>query len=210
VDWYNQFDFTNGVGRTIEDSDSSGFFTFGDPSNVELMVRVQESGNGVRVSYGQLTNLFFELFVTDTRTGNYKVYYPGPGNCGSVDQNAFAANAAAATTANAAACRSGSDTLCLQKGRFQVTAEWRNPANGQGGQAGATELSQTSGAFDFGDGNPELVTKIISQGNRIDVYYGSLSNLEYTIQVTDTRTGKVKTYRNPAGRYCGGNEPGAF
>jgi len=210
VDWYNQFDNTNGVGRAIEGSDGAGFFTFGDPSNVELMVKVQESGNGVRVSYGQLTNLFFEMFVTDTRTGNYKVYYGTAGQCGSVDQNAFPANAAASTTAAAAKCNPGSGTLCLQKGRFQVTAEWRNPGNGQGGQAGALELSQTSGAFRFGDGNPELVTKIINRGDGIDIYYGSLSNLEYTIQVTDTKTGKVKTYRNSAGRYCGGNETGAF
>jgi len=39
---------------------------------------------------------------------------------------------------------------------------------------------------------------------------GSLSNLEYTLTVTDTKTGAVKTYRNPAGRYCGGTEIDAF
>ncbi len=210
VDWYSQFDHQNGVGRAIEGSDGAGFFTFGDPANVELMVKVQESGNTVRVSYGQLTNLLFDLFITDTRTGNYKVYNGTAGDCGSVDQNAFPANAAASATAAVAACSSGSGTLCLQKGRFEVTAEWRNPGNGQGGQAGAIGLSQTSGAFHFGDGNPELVTKIVNRGKGIDVYYGSLSNLEYTIKVTDTRTGGVKTYRNPAGRYCGGTEAGAF
>src|SRR5690349_23611931 len=80
VDWFNQFDRTNGVGRAIQGSDGSGLFTFGDPSNVELMVKVEPSENGVKVSYGQLTSLFFELFVIDTQTESYKVYYPGP--CG--------------------------------------------------------------------------------------------------------------------------------
>lgn len=47
-------------------------------------------------------------------------------------------------------------------------------------------------------------------GRRIDVHYGSLSDLEYTITVKDTRTGASKTYRNGAGRYCGGHEIGAF
>lgn len=212
VDWFNQHDHTNGVGRAIQSSSGAGLFTFGDPSNVELMVKVEESGNTVRVSYGQLTSLFFEMFVIDTRTGNYKVYYGTPGQCGGVDQNAFPVTAAAATTAPAAAkCRGGSGTLCLQKGRFQVTAEWRDPGSGQTGKAGAMPLSQASGGFDFGNsGNPELVTKIINLGDRIDVYYGTLTNLEYTITVTDTKTGAVKTYRNNAGRHCGGTEVGAF
>ncbi|HWM93158.1 MAG TPA: M12 family metallo-peptidase [Thermoanaerobaculia bacterium] len=211
VDWYNQFSQQDGVGRPIQGSDGAGFFTFEDPTNVELMVKVQESGNSVRVSYGQLTSVFFTLFVIDTQTGRYKVYHNTPGECGGADQNAFPATAAASkTTAAAAKCTSGSGRLCLQKGRFEVTAEWRDPASGQGGQAGATPLSQVSGAFHFGNGNPELVTKIINQGGRIDVYYGSLSNLEYTIKVTDTKTGAVKTYRNTAGRHCGGTEIDAF
>lgn len=208
VDWFNQDDRTNGVGRALQGSDGTGFFTFGDPTNVELAVRVQDSGDSVTVSYGQLTNLFFELFVIDTRTGRYKAYYNTAGDCGGSDPNAFP-GAAVATTA--AACRPGPGTLCLQKGRFQVTAEWRDPASGQGGQAGALPLSQSSGAFHFGDsGSPELVAKIINLGDRIDVYYGTLSGLEYTLTVMDTRTGAVKTYRNNAGRRCGGREIDAF
>jgi hypothetical protein len=211
VDWYNQFNRQDGVGRPIQSSDGAGFFTFEDPSSVELMVKVQESGNAVRVSYGQLTSVYFTLFVIDTQTGLYKVYNNTPGQCGGVDQNAFPAAAAASSTSAAAGCSPGSGTLCLQKGRFQVTAEWRDPASGQGGKAGATPLSQASGAFHFGDpGSPELVAKILNQGGRVDVYYGSLSNLEYTLTVTDTKTGAVKTYRNPAGRYCGGTEIDAF
>lgn len=210
VDWYNLDDNSNGVGRAIQASDGSGFFAFDDPSNVELMVKLEETGNSVRVSYGQLTNQFFEMFVIDTLTGNYKVYRNTQGNCGAVDQNAFPVTAAASrATAAAAKCASGA--LCLQKNRFQVTAEWRDPASGQTGKAGVTSLSQTSGAFRFGDsGHPDLVAKILNQGGRIDVYYGSLSNLEYTLTVTDTKSGAVKTYRNPAGRYCGGAEIDAF
>lgn len=214
VDWYNLNDHSNGVGRTIQKADGSGFFTFDDSSNVELAVKVQDTGNAVKVYYGQLSDKWFEMFVTDTRTGNYKVYHSSPGRCGGVDQNAFPATAAVSTTSTTAAaakCNPGPERLCLQKGRFQVTAEWRNPASGAGGKAGAMPLSQGSGAFHFGDpGNPELVAKVVNQNGRIDVYYGALSDLEYTITVTDTRTGAAKTYRNSAGRYCGGNEIGAF
>lgn len=218
VDWYNQYDDNNGVGRALPRTDSSGFFTFGDPSNVELMVKVLDFGNTAKVFYGQLTNLPFELIITDTRTGAFRAYTNTPGECGAIDQNAFPGGAAAASTAAAstaaaaaAGCRPGPQTLCLKNGRFQVTAAWRNPANGQTGQAGAVPLSQVTGAFYFsGPDSLELMTKVIEQGNRIDFFYGTLSDLEYTIQVTDTRTGISKTYRNNAGRYCGGLEVDAF
>lgn len=216
VDWYNQFDDNSGVGRTIQRTDSSGFFTFGDPSNVELMVKALDFGNTVKVFYGQLTNLSFDLIITDTKTGAFKVYSNTPGNCGGIDQNAFPGGAVAAATSSrtaaaAAGCRPGPQTLCLKNGRFQVTSTWRNPANGQSGQAGAVPLSQVTGAFYFsGPDSLELMTKIIDQGDRIDFFFGTLSDLEYTIQVTDTRTGRAKTYRNNAGRYCGGLEVDAF
>ena len=31
------------------------------------------------------------------------------------------------------------------------------------------------------------------------VFYGALSNVQYTITVTDTRTGAIKVYTNPFG-----------
>ena len=72
-------------------------------------------------------------------------------------------------------------------------------------------ISQLTGAFYFSAPDSlELMTKILDQGSRIDFFYGALSDLEYTITVTDTRTGTVKTYRNNAGRYCGGLEVDAF
>ena len=37
-----------------------------------------------------------------------------------------------------------------------------------------------------------------------------LRNLEYDLTVRDTRTGQVKSYHNPAGRYCGGRDGEAF
>ena len=80
-----------------------------------------------------------------------------------------------------AGCLIGSQTLCL-KNRFQVTATWCNPANGQSGRAGATAFSQVTGAFYFsGPDSLELMTKLIEQGTRIDFFYGTLSDLEYTI-----------------------------
>lgn len=212
VDWFSQYDNSGGVGRALPRPGSSGFFSFSDPSNVELMVKVLDFGNTVKVFYGQLTDLNFQLSVSDTRTGRTKTYYNTSNNCGGIDQNAFPGGAALASrSVPFAACRPGPNTLCLQKNRFQVAVDWHNPGNGQGGQAGAAPLSQLTGAFYFTDRNSlELMTKIIDLGDRVDFFYGTLSDLEYTITVTDTASGAVKTYRNPAGRYCGGLEVDAF
>jgi hypothetical protein len=56
------------------------------------------------------------------------------------------------------------------------------------------------------DGTP----KVIDYGDRIDFFYGTLSDLEYTLTVTDTNTGQTKSYHNAAGNYCGGLDGGAF
>jgi len=42
------------------------------------------------------------------------------------------------------------------------------------------------------------------------VFYGALSSVEYTLTVTDTQTGVVKTYTNPSGRLASVADTGAF
>jgi hypothetical protein len=41
-------------------------------------------------------------------------------------------------------------------------------------------------------------------------FYGALSNVEYTLTVTDTQTGTVKTYKNPSGQFGSVADTGAF
>lgn len=222
--WENQFNKTQGVGTAISRTDAAGFFTFGDPSNIELMVKLLNFGDVVKVFYGQLTNLKFSLIVTDTVTGTSKVYENTPKECGGIDQSAFSGSSAllavgsgpsrstgAVTTAAAGTCKKDKNTICLLNNRFQVNVSWRNPGNNTSGTGGAVPLSSVTGAFYFTDAsNLELMAKIIDYGDRIDFFYGTLSDLEYTITVVDTNTGQTKTYHNPAGNYCGGQEGNAF
>ncbi len=65
----------------------------------------------------------------------------------------------------------------------------------------------------FTSNNVELVVKVVDGrafNNKFWVFYGALSNVEYTITVTDTVTGNVKTYFNPSGRLAGVADTGAF
>ena len=46
--------------------------------------------------------------------------------------------------------------------------------------------------------------------NKFWLFYGALSNVEYTLTVTDTQTGKVRTYANPSGRFASVADTEAF
>lgn len=221
VSWQNQFNGTSGVGRAIPRTDATGLFSFGDPSNVELMVKILNFGDVFKVFYGQLTNLRFTITVTDTKTGAVKAYQNTTGECGGIDNAGFLPAFAPLTEAGsgglrsqplaATACRADRDTLCLLNNRFAVEIDWRNQRNGQSGKAGATALSKITGTFFFSDaGNVEVMAKLVDLGDRLGFFYGSLSDFEYTIRVTDTSTGTVKTYTNPAGKVCGGIDDRAF
>ena len=75
-------------------------------------------------------------------------------------------------------------------------------------------LTSDSGAFwFFQPSNIELVVKVLD-GRAINghfwVFYGALSNVGYTITVTDTATGESKTYTNPEGHLASLADTEAF
>jgi choice-of-anchor B domain-containing protein len=233
VDWSNQFDGSSGRGRAVQGS----YFTFGDASNLELMVKILDDGSHWKLYYGQLTNLGFSIRVIDTETGRATSYGNGPNNCGGVADLApsdahshgqsavwlgadptrisrpgdgISENVSFVPVFEAAkkkgTCTKGKDGLCLLSNRFLARVTWRNQFNGAFGSGKPKPLSGVTGSFAFTDpSNTELLVKVLDVGGgRILVIWGAMSNLEYTLEVTDTKTGKVKTYHNPAGTYCGG------
>jgi hypothetical protein len=223
VAWQNQFNATSGKGVVVPaaSSDVTLAFSFGDPANIELLVKLLDFGDVVKLFYGELTDLHFQITVTDTAHGTVKIYSNTPGDCGAIDDAAFpgqepapgaaageavAAGGAGRTVAPAGgSCRPSPTTLCLLNGRFAATVTWQNQFNGVIGVGMAGPLSSETGTFYFTDPtDKELLVKILDFGNRIGVFYGTLSNLQYTLQVTDTSTGGTKTYFNPPGNYCGG------
>jgi|CXWL01.1.fsa_nt_gi hypothetical protein len=108
-------------------------------------------------------------------------------------------------TQASAGCVADAQTLCLLGGRFALRVSWRNQFSGASGQGHAQPFTSLAGSFSFDDPrNLELLVKVLDFGDRVLVLYGSLSNLEYTLAVTDTQSERTKTYVNPAGTYCGG------
>jgi len=211
-----------GAAQAVPLSGDTGYFWFSDPANVELMVKVLDgrtvNGN-FWVFYGALSNLEYTLTITDTATGAVKTYSNPSGQFASVgDTVAFKAAASQAVdlgdagdlgdvgsaTAAASACAAGQTALCLSASRFRVELSW-NDGRGHTGFGQAVPLSADTGYFWFTSANNvEVIVKVLDArtfNNHFWVFYGALSNLEYTLTVTDTQTGSVKTYHNPQGRF---------
>jgi ELWxxDGT repeat protein len=227
----------SGRGHAVALTADTGYFWFFDPANVEVVLKVLD-GRGINghqwVFYGALSDVEYSLTVTDVLTGASRRYINPRGRLGSVgDTTAFGplgASAAgvisqgpastsgeAVVTARAAAatgsCATSSTRLCLNGGRFAVQARWKD-SQGHTGNGQAVPLSGDTGTFwFFTASNVEVVLKVLDgrpSNGKFWVFYGALSDVEYTLTVTDTQTGAMKVYRNPSGRLASVADTDAF
>ena len=113
----------------------------------------------------------------------------------------------------APACSADSLTLCLNSRRFSARVAWTT-SGGTTGSGQAFSLTDTTGAFWFFDPtNMELVVKVLdgrSVNGRFWVFYGSLTNVGFTLTVTDGLTGATRTYVNPQGQLASFADTSAF
>jgi len=113
----------------------------------------------------------------------------------------------------ASGCQPTSTRLCLTRNRFQVTVAWRN-FQGNAGMGTAVPLTADTGYFwFFSAGAVDLIVKVLDAralNQSFWVFYGALSNVEYTITVTDTATGLTRQYFNPAGQLASVGDINAF
>ncbi|MBI2212064.1 MAG: trypsin-like peptidase domain-containing protein [Acidobacteria bacterium] len=115
-------------------------------------------------------------------------------------------------------CVPGTANLCLLDTRFRVTVSARDARTGERTSGIALAENDMFGYFSLPAitgqaGNPEIFVKMLDARNlsgRFWVFYGGLTDLEFTLTVTDTATGAVKSYTKPAGSYCGDADTQAF
>jgi hypothetical protein len=103
--------------------------------------------------------------------------------------------------------------LCLG-GRFQAEVAWRIAPTGAEGSGIPIPLTSDTGAFWFFDpANYELAVKVLD-GRAINghywVFYGSLTDVEFDLTITDTATGQQRTYHNPGGTMASRSDTEAF
>jgi len=98
-------------------------------------------------------------------------------------------------------CVAGPNTLCLNGNRFKVEVSWSVPDQNQSGTGMAMPLTGDTGYFwFFSSTNVELIVKVLDAtavNHHFWVFYGALSDVAYTIHITDTTNNVVKSYDNP-------------
>ncbi len=235
---WEDFSGNDGEGHAVTLTGDTGYFWFFRPDNVEVVIKVLD-GRPVNdhwwVFYGALSSVPYTIRVTDTISGQTRVYRNRPGELASVADTEAIPEAApavgstsleAAATAFAthrdlepevptapAACSSGSTNLCLNASRFKVEVAWRTSPTHHGSGQAVPLTSDTGYFWFFRADNVELILKVLD-GRPVNdhwwVFYGALSNVQYQITVTDTLTGAVKTYLNPSGNLASVADISAF
>jgi len=124
-----------------------------------------------------------------------------------------ACDASVATMSDLFAPAAPAQVVPAPSARFLATVTWTAP-NGQTGSGNLTYISaETKGFWFFSEGNVDLVVKILdarSVNGKFWVFYGSLTDVQFTLTVTDTFTGATKTYTNPQGQNSSGEDTSAF
>lgn len=204
-----------GDGRAVPAASAdTGSFWFFSGRNLELLVKVVD-GRAVNGSFwvfsGALSDVAYTLTVRDAETGAIRSYDNPQGRVASIaDTSAFPATGEPIDvevppsgygpgTKGPSPC---GDALCLWGGRFRIQARSAS-LRGPSGPAAAYPLTRDAGAlWFFSPNNLELLVKVVDGrpvNGKFWVFVGALSNVEYTVVVTDMLTGKIRSYENPAG-----------
>lgn len=111
-------------------------------------------------------------------------------------------------------CLAGETRLCLGAGgRFAAEVAWRSHDGTTGAGRARIETADTGAFWFFEAANLELMVKVLDGrgiNGRFWVYYASLSDVEFTLTVTDTETGARRSWVNPGGRMASAADVEAF
>ncbi|MEM7479574.1 MAG: FG-GAP-like repeat-containing protein [Acidobacteriota bacterium] len=215
---WQDFEGRRGGGRAVPITADTGSFWFFGQNHHELAVKVVDgrSDNGFYwVFFGSLSNVAFTLTVTDTFTGAVRSYHnPGRTFASRGDTRAFRGGGEVVSPATPEPSTvAPTPSLALSGGRFDVRVEWTD-FSGRQGLGQAVPMTDKTGYFwFFDDSNVELLVKILdgrSDNGHFWVFYGSLSNVAFTLRVLDTETGVERVYENPSRTFASRGDTAAL
>jgi hypothetical protein len=101
---------------------------------------------------------------------------------------------------------------------FDLTLTAHDPRTGNTGSGTVIGQNDVYGYFSIpavsgNAGNPEVIVKMVDAtgiGQNYWVFYGCMTDLEYTLAVKENATGVVKTYSKDAGKPCGQFDTSGF
>ncbi len=172
---------------TIQASDDRGYITGVTPSTVTLAAGASRNVTvALRIPATEVAGTSDTVTVVATSTSNPAI-----------------TNFAVVSPFVIGGCAASDTTLCLGGGHFKVQARWRDFSGNSGSGKVVPGGSADSGVFwFFNSTNWELLIKVLDGcglNERYWVFAAATTNVEFTLDITDTRTGVVKTYFNPLG-----------
>jgi photosystem II stability/assembly factor-like uncharacterized protein len=227
------------TGHAIEEGDQFGYFSFpdvtGDSRVPEVFVKMVDArgapppyGGYAWIFHSSLTDLDYALTVRETETGRVRTYSAAdaePLTCGSADTSAFVracgVQDSSSPVAGTRLSASGTE-LSLLAGRFRAAIRAEDPRTGRIAEGAAIPRADGFGYFSLpeftGDPSfPEIFVKMVDgrtqPGGSFWVFHTGLTDLAYTLTVTDTVTGAVRTYNGGATAgtlLCGSADTMAF
>ncbi len=210
-------------------TDRAGYFAFpavtGDASFPEVVVKMLPEGalgpGGPAIFHASLTSLPYVVTLTDTTTGRQHLYTGGSAgggggtSCGGASRPFPEATAPVFRSESSAAPAEAA--LSLLDHRFSVTLHAHHPSSGRESNGLAVAGDDRWGYFSMPDVTgesslPEVVVKMVdfrAITGKFWFFYTGLTGFDYTLTVTDSKTGAVRTYESP-GNFCGGAAADAF
>jgi hypothetical protein len=213
------------TGQALSLGDASGGFWLFSPANLEVGVKALDGSplNGkFWIYHGAATDVAYTLTVRDRANASQTRTFTKPAGsfCGGADTGFFTKSrlhplngvldldgAPEWQQLAASACVSDATTACLLGNRFQVRV-----MRGTVYQQVIPVTSQTAFFSFFAPDNLEIFVKVLdgtALNGKYWVYFGSMTDQTYTVEVTDTVTGLVKSYPS-AGAFCGNADTSAF
>lgn len=195
---------------------------YGGLTDLEYTITVLDLATGRSRSYtkppgescgGFDTSAFPQSASDATATGSIAAKPPAS------DPTRLAPLSDAPTAAAVSACPPNPGALCLNSSNtFEVTLFARDQRTGNTGGGLAIPQNDLFGYFSIpaltnNAANPEVFVKVIDGrpiNGRYWVFYGGLTDLEYTITVRESATGRARSYSKAAGSACGGFDTDAF
>lgn len=115
-------------------------------------------------------------------------------------------------------CVASNSVICAQSNRFKITLAAKDPRTGKTDSGYVMAATDVFGYYAFpviasNQTDPQIFVKVLDGrpvNNKWWVFYASLTDVEFTLTVTDTQTGAVKTYRQEPYTQRSANDTSAF
>ncbi len=191
-----------------------------DNSNNETEFRVEQKVGASFVDIGFAQANATQINVTNFTAGQSSTFRIRARNV--VGDSPYSNEATGTTSSNPGTCTPSSTVVCLLNNRFQVKIDYVNPFSNPPNQPGtflAARLLQGVQNPDtalFGFSSAQAVEVVVRVQDtrpfapRFDIYYGGMTDVGYTVTVTDTQTGTTKQYTNQVGKVGGGVDRTTF